>query len=360
MRLGFNGRFLSAAPGGVQRFALEVLRRIASDVDVTLFLPRGGQAPEGLGGPVRVDTGWLPGRAWEQLELPARARRAGVGVLVHPANAAPLWGGPHVVVLHDLAPLSEPESFRLLYRVWARTAHAGAARRAAAVVSVSDWSAREIERLLGLPGGRVAVARQGVAPLDAPASANQVDALRRRLALPPRWFLATTGGDPRKGEAFLREVWRTWPTRERPGLVIVGTHFARVHAERGQAPQEDVRVLGYVPDSELRALYTGAAALLYPSRFEGFGRPPLEALACGTRVLATPYGPAAEVLDGASTIVHADVGAWHEALALILGEDPQVRARRIEAGRATAARFDWANAVSCILDVCRRVAREGR
>jgi glycosyltransferase involved in cell wall biosynthesis len=360
MRLGFNGRFLSAAPGGVQRFALEVLRRLVSATEVVLFLPRGVDVPEDLPAPARIDTGRLRGPAWEQLELPIRRRRAGADLVLHPANAAPLWGGPHVVVLHDLAPLSEPEAFRLRYRLWARTAHARAAARAAAVVSVSDWSAREIERLLSLPSGHVTVARQGVAPLDAPAAPCEVEEVRRRLDLPDRYFLATTGGDPRKGEAFLREVWRTWPGGDPPALVIVGNHFARVHAANGRAPLQGVTVLGYVPDADLRALYTGAVGLLYPSRFEGFGRPPLEALACGTRVLATPYGPAAEVLDGACEIVRADVRAWQRALAALLCEDGEVRAARLEEGRAAAATFEWDDAVSGILDVCRRVVEEAR
>lgn len=356
MRIGYNGRFLAASPGGVQRFALEVLRRAVPRAEVTLFVPRGVRPPEWLAAAARIVEGTLSGPAWEQLELPGRARRAGVDVVLHPANAAPLWGGPNVVVLHDLAPLNDPESFRLAYRLWARVAHARAAMRAERVVTVSNWSKGEIVRRLGLSADRVTVVRQGAAPLDAPATPEAVDAVRRARGLPSRYFLATTGGDPRKGEAFLREVWRGWPAGTAPQLAIVGNHYDRVHANGGRPEEDSVRVLGYVPDEELRALYTGAAALVYPSRLEGFGRPPVEALACGTRVMTTPYGPASEMLGGVCDLVPPDADSWRTALTSLLDEANEVRASRVAEGRRFAAAFDWQEAVCTLLDVCRDAA----
>ena len=354
MRLGVNGRFLAAPAAGVQRFALELTTRLVRRADVTLFLPRGCPPPPALDGSARVVRGAARGPLWEQLELPLAARRSGVDVVLHPANAAPLWGGPHVVVLHDLAPMSEPDAFTLPYRLWSRVAHAHAAERAAGVITVSGWSAREIVRLLGMEAERVTVARQGVAPLDHPAEAGAVAAVRARHGLTGRYFLATTGGDPRKGETFLRELWRAWP--DAPELAVVGAHAEHVHATRARPDQEGVRALGYVPDEELRALFTGAVALLYPSRFEGFGRPPLEALACGTRVVATPYGPATEVLGDACDLLPADVDAWRAHLSCLLREDCAFRAARIAAGRAHAAGFRWDDAVSAVLDACRDAA----
>jgi len=360
MRVGVNGRFLGARRGGVQRFALQVLLGLGRREEVVLLLPRGGRPPDDLPASVRVVGGVLPGHAWEQLELPVAARRAGADVVVHPANAAPLWGGPNVVVLHDLGPLSEPSAFRLRYRVWCRLAHAGAARRASAVVTVSRWSAREIARILDLPADRITVARQGTAPLDRPATSDEVCAVRRRYGLDGRYFLAATAGDPRKGEAFLRALWQTWPDPPAPALVLVGhrSDALHVHSPRGD-DGAGIRAVGFVPDEDLRALFTGSIALLYPSRFEGFGRPPLEALACGTRVVAAPYGPAAEVLDGAGDLVQADPDAWRGALRRLLDEPAEVRARRIRRGRELAASFTWDEAVDRLLEACLRAASEG-
>jgi glycosyltransferase involved in cell wall biosynthesis len=356
VRLGFNGRFLHARPSGVQRFARELLTRLARLADVTLFLPGGVGAPRTEA--ARSDTGRLHAHFWEQLELPLQARRARVDVLLHPANAAPLWGGPNVVVLHDLAPLVEPAAFRPAYRAWARVAHVAAARRAAAVVTVSVCSASDLARLLRVPPDRITVVRQGAGPLDSPASAHAVEAARGTYGLARRYFLAATGGDPRKGEAFLRALWASWPGRDAPELVIVGGRYADVHAPVAAAfPETDprIRTLGHVPDETLRALYTGAVALLHPSRLEGFGRPPLEALACGTRVLVTPYAAAAEILGDTCDRVPEDADAWRCALVRLLSEDAGTRARHIEAGRRWAATFEWDAAATELLRVCRCV-----
>jgi glycosyltransferase involved in cell wall biosynthesis len=219
------------------------------------------------------------------------------------------------------------------------------------VVTVSAWSAREIARLVGIDRARIRIARQGVAPLDRPADPAVVAAMRARHGLAERYFVATAGGDPRKGEAFLRDVWQAWP--EAPELVVAGAHARHVHGANGHAVQERVRALGYVPDEELRALYTGAVALLHPSRLEGFGRPPLEALACGTRVVAAPYGAAPEVLGETCDLLPPDVEVWRTHLAGLLGETCQARAERVDAGRRLAATYRWEDAASAVLDACR-------
>ena len=148
--------------------------------------------------------------------------------------------------------------------------------------------------------------------------------------------------------------------RVHPALVVVGHRSDSVHVREARGGGgAGIRAAGFVPDEDLRALFTGAVALLYPSRFEGFGRPPLEALACGTRVVAAPYGPAAEVLDGAGDLVQADLDAWHEALQHLLDEPAEARAHRILQGRELAASFTWDQTVDCLLAACRRAAREG-
>ena len=353
MRLGVNGRFLAAPVTGVQRFAREVVRRLASRPEVTLMLPRGVGPPSDLA-PERVSRGTLSGPLWEQIELPRRAHTEGVSVLLHPANSAPLVGGPHVVVLHDLIPLARPHDYTRTYRGWVRLAHARAARHAAAVVTVSDWSAYEIARLGRIPAERISVVPQAPGPLDAPAAPRDVDALRGRLGLHGRYFVALVGADPRKGEAFLRRVWSSWPQNERPPeLILVGRKAGGVHRQRGGAPGASwMRRLGAVTDPDLRALYTGAVALLHPAEAEGFGRPPLEALACGTRVVAAPYGSARGALGSAADLVELHPDAWRRAIAGLLVEPSALRTARIDVGRAWATRFSWDDTADRIWAVC--------
>jgi glycosyltransferase involved in cell wall biosynthesis len=356
MNLGVNGRFLHARAGGVQRFALEIVRAVAERTHVTLFLPRGelstGIEHLGIGRAVR---GTLPGQVWEQLELPRRAHRAGVDLVLLPANAAPLYGGPNVVVLHDVLPLMRPADFTRRYRAWSRVAHIEAARRAAAVVTVSKWSANEIESRVGVPRDRLHVIRQGAGPLDRPASVCEVTAARERLGLEGPYFIAVTGADPRKGSHFLEKLARSYAPMPAPQIVVVGGASARVHATARVPDGEGtaLRRMGRVSDVDLRALYTGSIALLHPSAAEGFGRPAVEALACGTRVIVGPYGPAREVLGDTADLVPLDVAEWRDAIELVANEDPRCRSFRIARGTRHARRYRWDEAAEGLLAVCR-------
>ena len=354
MKLGINGRFLCARPTGVQRFAYEVTTRLCEREDATLLVPSNHRG-KGVAG-VRVERGRLGGVLWEQLELPGAAKRAGVDVLLHPANACPRFGGPHVQVLHDLIPLTRPGDFHASYGLWVRWAHVGPARSAAWLLTVSEHARSEIARVTGIPRHRMNVVRQGVAPLDAPARTEEVAAARARDRLPERYFLAMGAGDPRKGMDFLHDVYARWAAeRGRDvALVVVGDAYAGVH--RDVPDHSALLALGHVPDEELRALYTGSLAFLFPSIEEGFGRPPLEALACGTRVVAATYPAAEEVLGDRADLVRRDIDDWIRALDTICAEPSERRSERIARGREWAAEFTWDEATDEILSVCRAVA----
>ena len=355
MKIGLNGRFLAARATGVQRFAREVSRRLNDRVELVVFVPANvGHVDLPAAALVR---GRLSGVAWEQFELPRAAARSGVQALLHLANSCPRFGGPHVQVVHDLTPVTHPELFRWPYRMWTRWAHVAPTRRAAAVITVSEHWAREISRIVGIPADRVHVVRQGIAPLDAPASDQQVASVREAFALPDRYFLAVGVDDPRKGFDFLTEAHAAWCERrgsaEHVALVGVGGSYTTVHAETGL--REGLIVLGHVTNEELRALYTGAVALLFPSLEEGFGRPPLEAMACGTRVLAAPYATAPEILGGAADLVRLERTAWQAALGKISTESATSRAQRIEEARIHAAQYSWTQAVEGVIRVCESV-----
>ncbi|HEX6939816.1 MAG TPA: glycosyltransferase family 1 protein [Longimicrobiales bacterium] len=364
MRLGLNGRFLAAPVTGVQRFAREVGARLLDRVsDGVLFVPRGAAADLAAACPARVVRGRLAGHAWEQLELPLRARAVGCDVVLHPANALPVAGGPHVLVLHDALPLSRPEWFARAFRTWYRQVQRRAAARAAALVTVSAWARNEIAAALGTDPERISVVGQGIEPFDGPADAEAVRRIRERLRLPPRYLLTVGDGDPRKNIAFLHPVRERWrATRgDPPALVVVGAASPRVHAANGRAApasRDDaagVIRLGRVDDETLRALYTGAAAFCFPSLAEGFGRPPLEAMACGAPVVAAPYGPAREVLGDAARIVPLEPDAWVAALEPLLEPGPARDAAR-DAGRRHAAAFRWDDVADRLLEICRAAA----
>src|SRR5690606_37386648 len=158
----------------------------------------GVEVPEGLVPPGNVWRGRLSGHAWEQLELPGAARRQGCRVTLHLANPLPLAGGPHAVVLHDATVLEHPARFARRYRLWHRRVLLPAARRAGAVGTLTEASARSLAPFLGRPATDLVRVPQGVAPFDAPAPPARVASVRRRFGLEGPYFLFVGAGDPRK------------------------------------------------------------------------------------------------------------------------------------------------------------------
>ena len=355
-----NGRFMAAPRGGVRRFAEIVATAVLREVGGVVLLPAGAPRPDPLPDGVEVRTGRLRGHLWEQIELPAAARRTGCDVVLHLANTAPVAGGPHVVTVHDVTPLTDPRWFGRSYAGWHRRVVRPALRRAAAILTVSRWSAMEIVRTLEVPPERVHTVEQGAAPLDAPSPPDEVCATRRRLGLPERYLLAVGSRDPRKNLAFLGGVLDEMDACGLPPIPLVlvgGRDRRRVWAEPPAFPTGSrIVTVGEVDDRTLGALYTGASALCHPALAEGFGRPPLEALACGAPVVTAPYGSAEEVLGDAAERVPLDPAAWAEALGRVLAEPPAAREVRRDRGRRQAARHRWEDGVRRVLEVCRGVA----
>jgi glycosyltransferase involved in cell wall biosynthesis len=358
MKLGINGRFYGAGITGVQRFAREVSARLLQGAECTLFLPRSVARPAGLPAGIRVAHGRLSGHAWEQLELPLQAQRAECDTVLHLSGTAPFWGPAHVMIVHDVFPFTHPHWFTRRFSAWYRVAAARSARGAAAVLTVSNWSQQELMRVLGLRASHVHVVTQGLAPYDRPATREAIDRVRDRLRLPESYLLASGAGDPRKNIAFLTGMLDRWRERDgsAPLLVVAGERNPRVHSHVSMPPTgAEIRYVGRVDDDTMLALYSGAAAFCFPSLAEGFGRPPLEALACGTPAVVAPYGAAHEILDDAALIVALDYDAWIRALSRLL-EQPLERAALVERGRQTASRYKWDDAASQVLDVCRAAA----
>jgi glycosyltransferase involved in cell wall biosynthesis len=202
---------------------------------------------------------------------------------------------PMVVTLHDLAPLKRHGQYlRSTLRFKLRYL---AVQRAMRVIVPTSAVADDVETVLGIPRDRIAVIPEAPAPSLRPRPANEVDAVRQRFSLPDRylvWVGAMQTPDPRKRVAALTRAPRSMP------LVLVGPTAPWAH----ELP--DVKLTGAVSDDELAAIYTGAHALVFPSDDEGFGLPPVEALACGTPVAASDVPALREVLDGRAILRSVD------------------------------------------------------
>jgi glycosyltransferase involved in cell wall biosynthesis len=350
MRLGISGRFYGADVTGVQRFAREVAKRLMQRTDVTLLLPRGIQRPDEEAGAIRQ--GRLRGHTWEQLEAPAMARNAGVDLTLHLSGTAPVRGAPMVMAVHDVLPLTNPEWFSWRFARWYSFVLRNAVPRAAGIITVSEWSKREIVRTLRVSEHRVHVVLQGIGPFDSPAAEGDVRSVRERWSLPERFILTLGANDPRKNVGFVSDVMSSWARRwgDPPAVVVAGGQAPRVHGH-SHADVAGARVLGRVTDDELRALYTAATAVCFPARGEGFGRVPLEAAACGTPSLVGNYGSAREAIDGAAVILPLDPAAWAESLHDLV-HDAAARNAVVTRARKRTALMSWDACADHILEVC--------
>lgn len=313
MSVVINGRFLRARTTGLQRVARSLLSATGGlDLDLEVIGPRG------VSDPLVDRTTWSPpGRLgdhiWEQLALP---RIAGDRPIVSLVNTAPVHSRCGVVMVHDLAFLHDPTWFRREMRLYGKLVVV-AARRADVVLTVSTQVATELADV-GVDPDRVRVIPNAVDPLFEPASDPDIAAARERFSLRQDYVLHIGWFDPRKDVGTAIAAHRLAAQAHPHDLVLIGEPHVNFR-DVSLPADESIRRIGRVTDEDLRTLMTGAAAFLYPSRYEGFGLPPLEALACGTPALTSDL-PALRESAGSSAhlLPVGDVAAWAEALGAAL------------------------------------------
>jgi glycosyltransferase involved in cell wall biosynthesis len=277
----------------------------------------------------------LPAQTWEQVVLPARAARQRAALVFSPANLAPLAWPRNVLVMHDAAVLREPEAYSRAYRAWHARVGVAGARRAVAVITVSEFSRRELIELAGLDPARLTVIPGGVDARFAPDADPAPAAATLGLSRP--YVLTIATDDRRKNLEKLAPVAAAL-AQEGLELVWAGDrrpYFAAAAAAAG------VRSLGYVADGELPGLYAGARAFVLASRYEGFGLTCLEAMACGTPVVAADRAALPETCGGAALLVDPDNGQAFAAAVLAAATDPAVRGDLRRRGLARAREFSW-------------------
>ncbi len=244
---------------------------------------------------------------------------------------------PAVLTVHDLSVLRFPHWHPRDRAAYFRRRFVPSVGRAAIILAVSEFTRRELIALLRVPEERVRVTPLAAGPQFRPHTPEEIRPVLARLGLQPGYVLSLGTQEPRKNLPRLLDAWDG--LRDRPPLVLAGPPGWRAEALDARLHgAKNVHRLGYVADADRPALYAGAAAFAYPSLYEGFGLPPLEAAACGTPVLTSLGTPMAETFAGAAVLVDpADVGAIRDGLAQLLAGGGPPRA----AGQAIAAAHTW-------------------
>ena len=339
-----------AAWSGVGRYTTGLARALAARADVELVqVCAPGQSPPVPAGPrARVlAAGAHPFGVRGALELGRLARKTKPDVVHCPHFPTPVpHCGPLVVTLHDLTPLivagAMPSALkRFMYRRW----NARAARLADSVLAPSHSTAADVARLYPSARGKLAVVAEAADDFSSGPMAPLTGALAQ-LASPP-YLLSMGNTKPHKHlPTLLRAFGRLASSRPDLRLLLVGTEPpGYLHAKLADV-QPDVRprvaFTGHVTDTELRALYAGASVFVFPSQYEGFGLPPLEAMALGAPVVCSDAASLPEVVGEAALLFPAgDPTALAETLVRAL-DDPALRHTLAEAGRRRAAQFTWA------------------
>jgi glycosyltransferase involved in cell wall biosynthesis len=301
----------------------------------------------------------------EHLAVPRAARAAGADLLHAPHYTLPLgWSGPSVVTVHDLTHLRYPGFFPPGASLYARALASLAVRRARRVIVDSAFGLAELERFLGVPRSRVTVVPLGVSAELQPSPPSEVAAFRAARGLPEGYLLYVGARKRSKNLETLIRALSLIPARRRPTLVLSGDPWAAGHRLARLAARcgmgGSVGFSGALETNrELACLYSGCALYAQPSLTEGFGLPPLEAMACGAPVVSSTGGALPEVLGDAALLVPPlDVAAWRDTVLELL-EDPARRATLVRRGEGRARRYTWEEAGRRTLEVYEEAAAGG-
>ncbi|XOC99192.1 glycosyltransferase family 4 protein [Burkholderia sp. 22PA0106] len=354
-RFAINGKFASQRMTGVQRVGYELAMAFArlfpSGRRPALLLPANAQ--DGVVFPAeQIVAARLSGSLWEQFGLPWAV---GGRVLLSLCNIGPLFARRQVLMVHDVAVYDLPGNYSWKYRLWYRFAYAILKRTAHHIVTVSEFSKLRIMARLNIPASRISVVHNGVDHFD--RIAPDAGILSRLNLRADHYVLIVGSLSVGKNLARVLAAIALLDGGHDWQFVVVGGFDLRVFNAKEKADislSNDVVMAGFVSDGELKALYEHAGCFLFPSLYEGFGLPPLEAMSCGCPVIASREAALPEVCGNAA--LYCDARSVEDIAAKVVQmmTDPDTRDTLRARGRARAADFRWDVAACRLLDIVER------
>ena len=345
--LYINGRFLTQPFSGVQRFATEISAAlIRLSLSPTLLIPPNTPAGDFEASSLRV--GRFAGQVWEQVELPFHASK---GILLNLGNTGPLRLRRQIVVIHDCAVFTAPESYSWRFRTWYKAIQRRLVSAGIPIVTVSKFSRSEIVRHLGVPAEQIKVVPEGGEHILRVIA--EPNAISEAGLQPGHYVLAVGNLAANKNLTILGDLARALAARGMT-LAITGAIDPTVFKTSEQSPLPQPAVyLGRVSNGFLRSLYESAACFVFPSYYEGFGLPLLEAMACNCPVVASDIPASREVADDCALYCDPFCPADFVAAVTRVIDEPGLgdTLRAASAKRLTV--FNWDNAARSLVEVAK-------
>jgi len=331
-----NARFLTQELRGVQRFAEQTclaLKQLRNDL--VFVAPHGIKMTESAKALDVQCIGHNSGHLWEQLDLPLYLMRQGRPLLVSLCSTAPMFYANQIATHHDINYVRHPQSYSRMFRTVYRTVTPILLWRLKSLITVSNFSRGEIAQFYGYPQERIFVVPNATSDAFRPKPSEQEQ---------PRYLLAVSSPSAHKNFNRMIQAFMTLRGHDDLQLHIVGAAseiFAAPELQRLACRDPRIRFLGRLSDAELIKQYQGATAFVFPSLYEGFGIPPLEAQACGCPVLAANAASIPEVLQASALYFDPlDVSHMASAMERILTDMPLRQALR-RRGLLNVERFSW-------------------
>ncbi|QJW56699.1 Glycogen synthase [Serratia plymuthica] len=344
-----NARFLTQELTGVQRFA-EQISLALNDIrdDVVFLVPQGVKRNDLLNKVKFEEVGKRQGHLWEQLDLPAYLKRKGSPILLNLCSTAPIFYRNQIVTHHDVTykryPTSFSRKFRLLYSFLIPVM----LKNSKKVITVSEFSRDEINDVYRCPKEKIAIVYNAVSG----------DFSKNGIEKKSNYLLAVSSPNYHKNFHGMLEAFSTLNKDSGISLKIIGksaTTFAAQDFSKLISDSDEIQFMGRVDDKQLIELYQNALAFVFPSFYEGFGIPPLEAQACGCPVIAAKAASMPEVL--ADSVVYFDpnnVSDIATAMKRIIAEQ-QLRDDLIAKGDKNVTRFSWHGSAESVDQIIREV-----
>jgi glycosyltransferase involved in cell wall biosynthesis len=360
IQVNINGRFLTQSITGVQRYAIEIVKAIdkliengeinANQFSFRLIAPKNIKYSMKLKHIKFEKKGNLTGHLWEQLELPFYSRK---GLLMNLCNVAPMFKMNQIVTIHDAAVFANPNTFSYIFRQWYKILLLRLGKTSRQIITDSFFSKSELKHYCKIDEDKIKVVGLGK---DHVLSVSSDYAILKKMNIDKPYVLAVSSMSPNKNfESVVKAIEILGDIDF--NIVIAGGVNRKIFNRISLPSSKNIKYVGYVSDGELRALYEQADCFIYPSFYEGFGLPPIEAMTCGCPVILSNTASMPEVC--ADAALYCDPYSPMDIAQKIkkLMTDETLKETLILKGTERANIFNWKKSALQIIDIINKQER---